>query len=397
MADQIVFDNIPSVLAVKTSDHEHYLFSLSGIVLAKLYEKHGEKLLQQNIRVSEGDEPANRAIEQTCTGSDSANFFHYNNGVTFLCDSGSYDIFAHKIKLNKAQIVNGGQTIRVLYKAYNDSKLKDDVSVLARAISSQGNKDFANNVAVNLNNQTNVDPSFLKSNDPRILQLSLSLASQGWYLERRDKEIEQFSPEEIKLVENQIGSTLKGRVIPLKEGAQSYAAICLGYLELAKKNPKKIFQERDNDGEFDRIFGEKLTTEKFINSYKIYAALKHFVKEFSKLKRKKSKIPDWKYEYSKLLGSDLVESYTDVLDQVIPQSAIFISALIYYKYVEIRHQSLDFVVNNLEANSDLQRESLKDILAFSKENSHEINKNWSSLLKEQNFFELVKNYVKNKE
>jgi len=256
VGDQILFKNVMRTLPVKSSDHGSYLFSLPGKELAELYEKYQEKLLQQNIRVSEGNKPANKSIEQTCTGPDSANFFHYNNGVTFLCESTKYDDFANNIILEKAQIVNGGQTIRVLHKAFAENRLKDDATVLVRVISSSGHKEFANNVAVNLNNQTTIDPSFLKSNNPRILQLYHSVFSHGWYLERREDEVKQLSKEEIELLENQLGQSLGDRVIPLKEGAQSYVAVYLGELELAKKNPQKIFQERLDDGVFERIFDD---------------------------------------------------------------------------------------------------------------------------------------------
>ncbi|MET0442596.1 MAG: AIPR family protein, partial [Casimicrobiaceae bacterium] len=63
------------------------------MTLAKLYEAHGEGLLQRNIRVDQRDTATNRSIEATCTGPDSSNFLHFNNGVTFLCSTASYDQF----------------------------------------------------------------------------------------------------------------------------------------------------------------------------------------------------------------------------------------------------------------------------------------------------------------
>src|SRR6266480_5019250 len=130
-----------------------YLFHVSGQILAELYEKHGEGLLQRNIRVDQRETATNRSIEATCTGDDSKNFLHFNNGVTFLCESASYDGFQAVLTLEKAQVVNGGQTIRALYRAFQKGSLKSDVMVPARAITSSGDKNFANNVAVNQNNQ----------------------------------------------------------------------------------------------------------------------------------------------------------------------------------------------------------------------------------------------------
>lgn len=392
--EQILFRNVMRTLPVKSSDHGSYIFSLQGKELAELYKKYGEKLLQQNIRVSEGGKPANKAIEKTCTGLDSANFFHYNNGVTFLCESARYDDFANAIILDKAQIVNGGQTIRVLHKAYSENKLNDDVLVLVRVISSSGHKDFANNVAVNLNNQTTVDPSFLKSNDPQILQLYHSIFSLGWYLERREDEVSQLPGEEIVLLERQLGHLLESRVIPLKEGAQSYAAIFLGELELAKKNPQKIFQEKQDGGVFERIFDDKLTAEKFINSYRIRVAVQNFVDEFGKLKRKKMTKEKWTEEFGRLLGNNLIPAHFNILYQVIPQSSLFICALIYWKYVELNGKPLTELIEQLESSFDIHNNILKDIIEFSENKPEEITKAWPWLLKSQEFFIKVKAHLK---
>jgi hypothetical protein len=188
------------------------MFHANGIALAELYEENGEQLLQQNIRVYQGDKATNAVIKKTCTGDDSASFFHFNNGITFLCETAGWDGFTRKLTLKKAQIVNGGQTIRVLHSSLNDGQLKEDVLVPLRVITSQGNKEFANNVAVNLNNQNRIEPSFLRSNDPRVIQLANSLASMGWYLERRDNEVNMLTPTEKASVETKIGRPLGGCV-----------------------------------------------------------------------------------------------------------------------------------------------------------------------------------------
>ena len=174
---EFMLDQAP--YAVRSADHDCWLFHVNGSSLGELYEKHGEQLLQQNIRIYQGDKGTNAAIRKTCTGEDSANFLHYNNGVTFLCDTAPWDPFTRKLTLRKAQVVNGGQTVRVLHAAQREKTLQGDVLVPLRIITAQGDKDFASNVAVNLNNQNRIEPSFLRSNDPRILQLANALASLG--------------------------------------------------------------------------------------------------------------------------------------------------------------------------------------------------------------------------
>jgi hypothetical protein len=64
------------------------------------------------------------------------------------------------IKLERCQIVNGGQTIRSLHRMSMDGgQLREDVIVPVRAIESRGNKEFGSNVAVNQNNQNQVSPA----------------------------------------------------------------------------------------------------------------------------------------------------------------------------------------------------------------------------------------------
>ncbi|WP_424579235.1 AIPR family protein [Bradyrhizobium sp. USDA 241] len=91
--------------------------------------------------------------------------------MTFLCEKAFYDVFQKTLTLERAQVVNGGQTIRALHRALEKRKLKSDVIVPARAITSSGHKDFANDVAVNQNNQNQVGTGFLRSNDQRVVQL----------------------------------------------------------------------------------------------------------------------------------------------------------------------------------------------------------------------------------
>jgi hypothetical protein len=188
--EPIVFDIDLPPYQVRAANHDSYLFHANARVLALMYEKYGEQLLQQNIRVYQGDGATNSLIRKTATiDAEAQNFFHYNNGITFLCETAQWDGFTKKLTLRKAQVVNGGQTIRVLHDAFSSADLKNSVWAPIRVITSQGDKEFASNVAVNLNNQNRIEPSFLRSNDPRVVQLASALASMGWYLERRESEI----------------------------------------------------------------------------------------------------------------------------------------------------------------------------------------------------------------
>ena len=126
-------------------------------------------------------------------------------GVTFLCETAQWDGFTRKLTLSKAQVVNGGQTIRVLHDALKANELQKTVAVPIRVITSQGDKAFSSDVAVNLNNQNRIEPSFLRSNEPRVVQLANALASMGWYLERRESEIQNLTASERAGLEAKVG------------------------------------------------------------------------------------------------------------------------------------------------------------------------------------------------
>jgi hypothetical protein len=158
--------------------------------------------------------------------------------------------------------------------------------VTARGIASSGDKDFANNVAVNQNNQNQLGTGFLRSNDQRVVQLDHALASLGWYLERREGELKSATPEELVAIQRRIGHPLENRIIRLEDGAQAYTATFYGQPEIAKKNLAKIFLSVADGGNYERIFSAEMTAEKVVIAHKIKLFVDDFVKRFGGIRRK---------------------------------------------------------------------------------------------------------------
>lgn len=392
--DPLKFNSPRAPYMVRSGKADCYLFHVSGIELAEVYEKHGEGLLQRNIRVDQGDTATNKAIEATCAGDDSSNFLHFNNGVTFLCESAAYDQFVQNLTLEKAQLVNGGQTIRALHRASGRKALKSDVLVQARVITSSGDKDFANNVAVNQNNQNPMSTSFLRSNDQRIVQLDYSLASLGWYLERREGELSNANQEEKAVIEKRIGSPLEGRTIRLKEGAQAYTATFYGQPEVAKKNPAKIFLSVNDGGNYEKIFSAELTAEKMIIAYQIKSFVDDFVRRFGSVRRKLQASDDIIGSYQPLLGPDIAENFKDVIHQVLPQCALFLCGTLFKDLSEFQKHPPTEIPGLLQSGGDeLIREHLLHILRYAKNNKSKADKSWPVLLKSNAFFNYVCAYL----
>ncbi len=391
--EQIIFEIERGVpYQVRSADHDCYIFHTSGSIIAKLYNQHGEQLLQQNIRVYQGEKSTNASIRETCTGKDSANFFHFNNGITFLCEHAVWDQFTGRLTITRAQIVNGGQTARVIHRSFTDTKLKNDVLVPIRVITSQGDKEFASNVAVNLNNQNKVDNSFLRSNHPHIIQLANSLATLGWYLERREGEVKGLTIEESKTVESKIGNQLKDHTIKLKEGAQAFAATYYRQPELAKKNLKYLFMNRVDGGHFEQLFNFDLTAEKFLNAITLKKAVDQYIKQFGALKRRKTK--DNTVVYDHFFSEKFLNSYGDMVDQAIPQSAVFLTAIIFELHIKIREEAEAGLIKELHSNkAKIVENCLSLVFTFALKNPSIANKAWPNLLKSQSFFTHVCSYI----
>jgi hypothetical protein len=406
LQDQLYQKTLPTVEApiefaldlqpypVRSANHDCWLFHVPGEALATLYETHGEQLLQQNIRVYQGDAGTNASIRKSCTGDEAGNFLHFNNGVTILGDEAPWDAFTRKLTIKHGQVVNGGQTIRVLHSAFKAGDLRPEVLVPVRVITSHGDKSFASNVAVNLNNQNRIEPSFLRSNDPRVLQLASALASLGWHLERREDEVAGLTSNERAAVEGRIGRSLEGRVIPLKSGSQAYVATFLRQPELAKKNPKRIFLGSQDGGSFEKVFSGSLSAENFVSAHRLSAAVDGFIRQFMTRKRRKDRVGDWKADYATVLGPTVVTEFGDLVDQVVPQSAVFLSALTFEEWVRLRGRPL---IELLEAVEKGDLETLQSlllvILRYAKGQSS-LASSWPTLLKSQQFFDNVAAYLK---
>jgi hypothetical protein len=95
-----------------------YIAILPGTCLAKLYERYGARLLEQNVRSFlqvGGRNSVNYGIRSTIR-NEPEKFFAYNNGIAATADHIELDSSGHYIsKIRNLQIVNGGQTTATIY------------------------------------------------------------------------------------------------------------------------------------------------------------------------------------------------------------------------------------------------------------------------------------------
>ncbi|RWO32342.1 MAG: AIPR protein [Mesorhizobium sp.] len=119
-------EEIPCLSAsVGGSDYEAYLAAVPGGLLAKIYERYGARLLEQNVRCflqARGN--VNKGIRNTILNAPGM-FFAYNNGVTATAEDVTVvsDLGGTRITgLKNFQIVNGGQTTASIFTALKRDK-----------------------------------------------------------------------------------------------------------------------------------------------------------------------------------------------------------------------------------------------------------------------------------
>lgn len=140
----------------------------------RIFAKHGDKLLEKNVRRFLGTKgnQINAQIQKTLLdASKSKDFFFLNNGITIVVSDIAYNALQdenHLVKLKNINIINGGQTCKTIQETLENNP-GIDISkcfVLVRIYKIDEDDDsIANSITIATNSQTVVDLRDLKSND----------------------------------------------------------------------------------------------------------------------------------------------------------------------------------------------------------------------------------------
>lgn len=187
----------------ESSGIESYLLAMQGDILANIYHKYGQRLLEQNVRTYlRNQSTVNKGILETIK-SEPTMFLAYNNGLTATASSiecnRSSDGSLSIVSIKDFQIVNGGQTTASIYYA-KQSKKYDLSKVMVQIKLSVVTKDkipeivpFISRYANSQNKVQNTDFSATTAVQMKIKQLSLEvnsplkpgeLHSARWFFER---------------------------------------------------------------------------------------------------------------------------------------------------------------------------------------------------------------------
>lgn len=190
----------------KTSDkYSVYLAIINGELLAHIYEMHGPRLLERNVRsFLQVKGAVNKGIRDTLKEEPDM-FLAYNNGISVTAES--VDVVRDEngkpsiSKIRDMQIVNGGQTTASIYNAYRDKKIESDLSrvFVQMKISvidqPEAMDEIVPKISAFANTQNKIQMADFSANDPfhrKIEELSRVTWAQGiggmkpinWFYER---------------------------------------------------------------------------------------------------------------------------------------------------------------------------------------------------------------------
>jgi hypothetical protein len=148
-----------------------------------------KRYLQKNVREYKGDNQINRAIKKSYLETPEW-FWHKHNGIIIFADSISVEPDDRYLVMRNPQIVNGGQTLRTLFAAYDQQGRKDsDAQVLLRAyrLPYESSETYKKSIEIikALNTQNAVKPSDLHSTDARQVRIQKLLESMDYKYHRK--------------------------------------------------------------------------------------------------------------------------------------------------------------------------------------------------------------------
>lgn len=212
-----------------------------------------EQAFEDNVRIYlKQRSKINKNIKLTALSNENHQFFYFNNGLTFTCDSFSYNKSIHSpiIEIKNLQVVNGSQTIHALYEAFlEESEKIGNIDLLCRIYQTQSEK-LSNKIAEYTNSQNPVNSRDIRSIDYVQIIIEKECLQRDYYYERK-KGMYSDKPRNKRLDAEKVGQILMSLVTGLPSEA--------------KNDKKSIFADK-----YDDIFNDTINAELVITGYKIF-------------------------------------------------------------------------------------------------------------------------------
>lgn len=147
-----------------------YLSVITGEDIVRIYEEHGQKLFEQNVRTFlQFRGGVNKGLRNTIEWKPEM-FFAFNNGITATAASVDIGKDGNIKRIENFQIVNGGQTTSAIYAAKKNSNISVDKIAVQMKLSvvkqAEKQDEFVSKVAEYANTQNKINNSDFFSNSP---------------------------------------------------------------------------------------------------------------------------------------------------------------------------------------------------------------------------------------
>ena len=106
-----------------------------------------------------------------------------------------------------------------------------------------------------------------------------------------------------------------------------------------------------------------------------------------KRKRRKERVESWEDDYADLVGREVVATHGAALDQVIPQSAIFLIAALFEEVVRLQERDVAQLISDLKNDATSSLVSIIDSTMAFAAGDPRWSGSWPTLLKSQAFFD----------
>ncbi len=173
--------------------------------IAALMQRHGERLLERNIRRYLGlkGNRVNEEIHATLKSEERNHFYFYNNGITLVCDKFSYNGLQsddYQVRIDNLQIINGAQTCMTIYKSLIENEEKQptllppnmsNVFVLVRLyeLPKEHSEELVQAITFATNSQNPVELKDLRANDEIQKRLEIDIAQLDYRYHRKRSDI----------------------------------------------------------------------------------------------------------------------------------------------------------------------------------------------------------------
>lgn len=235
-----------------------------------------EDVFNDNIRVDLGSSNTiNTGVRESALADDNYELWYLDNRITIVCDECNYlpTSRSPRVSLTNFQIVNGGQTTRILFYAYEENPERlGNVEVLIRFIETR-DRSISEQMSESANRQTPIRTRDLRANDWVPRKIEEEFLSLGYYYERK---------------KNQSIDQSKEKRLDAETVAQASLAFYLDMPSEAKDQKSIIFGEK-----YGEIFDEdSITASRLLFPVRLYKPIEDLKKVIQRKKRKKEQVTD---------------------------------------------------------------------------------------------------------